>query len=113
MQDGDLLYRLETAARRLGVTVRYEPCQGAGGMCVLRGERLIIVDEDQSPAEQALVIAEGLSRLDLEDVYLPPVVREAIEEQAGGSPPIEDERRDGRPGPTREDAGDQEGRGCD
>ncbi len=83
MEDELLLMRLEAVAERLGVQVRYEPCEGKGGMCTLKGQRLFIIDERKTPAERAEVITRGLAEFDLEAIYLPPAVRQAIERHSG------------------------------
>ncbi|MFQ6096722.1 MAG: hypothetical protein ACE5O2_03280, partial [Armatimonadota bacterium] len=77
--------RLELAASCLGFRVRYEPCGGKGGACVLRGERLIIIDESKGPDERLDVIARALADVDTEAVYLPPAVRQAIESRRGSA----------------------------
>jgi hypothetical protein len=80
-----LLMGLEAVAARLGVAVRYEPCEGRGGMCTLRGRRVLIIDDGKTAAERAEVIARGLAELDLEAIYVPPAVREAIEGHRGAA----------------------------
>ena len=79
MDDEALLWELERVARRLGIEVRYEDCEGRGGMGLLRGRRVIFVDERRPPVGRAEVIASCLAQLDLEGLFIPPRVREFIE----------------------------------
>ena len=80
MDDESLVAQLESVARALGIKVRYEPCEEApGGLCVLRGERLVIVDNALPAARQAAVLAAALAELDTEGLYMPPAVRDLIE----------------------------------
>jgi len=78
-----LLMALETVADRLGIEIRYETCEGRGGMCTLRGQRVFIIDERKTVRDRAEVIARGLAELDLEAIYVPPAVRQAIERHSG------------------------------
>jgi hypothetical protein len=87
VEDDALLSRLERVAAAFGFRIRYEPCEGKGGACVLRGEKLIIVDDGKSAAQKLDIIARALADCDTEDVYLPPVVREAIEARRRASGP--------------------------
>lgn len=91
MQAEELLSRLEGLAEQLQIPVRYaglatEELAGRGGLCVLHGERRIIIERTLGCREKARLLAEGLSQFDLEGVYVLPAVRQAIEEaRAEGS----------------------------
>ena len=79
-----LLYLLEQCADRLGIPVRYaelvtEEIAGRGGLCVFKGEPLIVIERSLSQAEKTRLLAAGLAHFDLEDVYMPPAVRVAID----------------------------------
>ncbi len=84
MQDQGLLTALEGLAEHLKIPVSYaamatEELPGRGGLCVLHGERRIIIERTLSPREKAHLLAAGLAQFDFEDIYLLPAVREAIE----------------------------------
>jgi hypothetical protein len=85
-----LLSRLEGVAAQLNIPVRYaslatEELPGRGGLCVLRGQRRIIIERTLGCREKARLLATGLAQFDLEGVFLLPAVREAIEAaRAGG-----------------------------
>jgi len=76
-----LVGELEQVAHKLGIQVRYEDCGGRGGMGLLRGRRVIFVDEGKPPLDRAAVIASCLAQIDLEALFIPPRVREFIERQ--------------------------------
>lgn len=86
----ELLSRLEGVAAHLNIPVRYaslatEELPGRGGLCVLRGQRRIIIERTLGCREKAHLLATGLAHFDLEGVFLLPAVREAIEAaKAGG-----------------------------
>ncbi len=84
MQDEGLLTALEGLAEQLQIPVSYatlatEELPGRGGMCVIHGERRIIIERSLTTREKARLLASGLAQFDLEDVFLLPAVREAIE----------------------------------
>lgn len=85
-----LLSRLEGVAAQLNIPVRYatlatEELPGRGGLCVLRGQRRIIIEQSLGCREKARLLSTGLAQFDLEGVFLLPAVREAIEAaRAGG-----------------------------
>lgn len=81
-----LLEELTLAATRAGVEVRSEAFdpnlsdvkRPRGGLCTLRGQRIILVDAKLPLPEQIATVAEALAGVDLEAVFMPPVVRATI-----------------------------------
>jgi len=93
MRDEELLLALEGLAEQLRIPVTYaalatEELPGRGGMCVIRGERRIIIERSLGTREKARLLAEGLGEFDFEDVFLLPAVREAIERARLARPQI-------------------------
>jgi hypothetical protein len=91
MRDEELLVALEGLAEQLQIPVTYaalatEELPGRGGMCVIHGERRIIIEQSLTAREKAHLLAAGLAQFDFEDVFLLPVVREAIERARQDSP---------------------------
>ena len=85
MQDDALLGTLEALAEQLRIPVTYaslatEELPGRGGLCVIHGERRIIIERGLTTREKARLLAAGLAQFDFEDVFLLPAVREAIEQ---------------------------------
>ena len=60
MHTVDLLATALAAAQRLGFRVRQEWLGGMGGVCELRGQKWLFLDEALSPAEQLEVVLEAL-----------------------------------------------------
>jgi len=88
-----LIDLLEQCANRLGIPVRYaalatEELAGRGGLCVFKGEPLIVIERSLSQTEKARLLAAGLAHFDLEDVYMPPAVREAIDAAKRSAAPL-------------------------
>ncbi len=81
-----LVDELTETARRLGLEVRREKIlrevgyRARGGACRLREKDLIILDSAQQPAEQVEVLVEILRARNLDDLYLSPAARRALQE---------------------------------
>lgn len=81
-----LFDELTRVAERAGIQVRSEVFdpnlsdvkRPRGGLCTLRGARLILVDAKLPLPERIATIAEALAAVDLEDVFMPPIVRATI-----------------------------------
>lgn len=88
-----LFDELSLAAEHAGIRVRSEVFdpnlsdvkRPRGGLCTLRGERIILVDAKLPLPERIATVAEALAGVDLEAVFLSPLVRATIGAYA---PPI-------------------------
>ena len=81
MTNEQLIRELETLADKSGVVVRYEKGDFDGGYCILRAERMIVVNKRLTPPKRASIVAQALAEIGIEEVYLKPAVREFIEEE--------------------------------
>ena len=65
---------------RLGIPLRREQLGGAGGgLCTLRGQRVVFLDLDADLATQVERCTDALAALpEAEDIYLAPALRERI-----------------------------------
>ena len=85
MKDEKLLTALEEVAGSLGVKVRHEQIkkntarQPKGGLCYVHGEPRIILHKPLPIHEKVQVLIEALQSFDLENIYISPEVRQAIE----------------------------------
>ena len=80
MDDSLLVNHLEELARKLSVTVRFEPLENeevsaTGGLCRVENRHLILIDNRTSAREQASVLAKALQHFDVSRIYLRPGVR--------------------------------------
>jgi hypothetical protein len=75
-------------ARKLGIAVRFEafePGPGRkGGLCKVRGEARIVVDAGTPLLEQIATLEGALRKVDLEGIFVPPLVRARIEGRRRG-----------------------------
>jgi hypothetical protein len=86
MQLSRLLEELTRAAERAGIKVRSEVFdpnlsdvkRPRGGLCTLRGARLLLIDAKLPLPERIAIVAEALAAVDLDHLFLPPIVRATI-----------------------------------
>jgi len=81
MKHEDLINELQEIARQLGVAVRFEKGDFEGGYCILKTERVMLVNRRLQPARKAVVLALALHEIGLENVFIKPAVREFIEDE--------------------------------
>jgi hypothetical protein len=83
MEPPRLMEELLRVAERLGLEVRVEPFATApvraGGLCWVQGRQLVLVDENAPIAQRASALAEALSAIDLEGLYVAPEARRLVE----------------------------------
>jgi|SRR5450755_343643 hypothetical protein len=82
MKPEQITETLEQAAAHLGIRVRYETMTGdtagGGGLCKVKGQWCVIVDRKTPAAERAALLIEALAGFDTDEVFLPPLLREAL-----------------------------------
>lgn len=75
-----IIGELSEVAPQLGLAVRMEKGRFAGGRCTVNGEELIVLNKRHPPERQFAVLAGALRETPIEEVYLKPSVRRALEE---------------------------------
>ena len=80
MDTTTIIDELEDVAGRLGIEVRAEPGNFRGGRCVVEGEEVIMLNTNDLPETQLVVLAEALREAPLDAIYLKPAVRRALNE---------------------------------
>ncbi len=77
----ETLAELEIVAHDIGVHIRYEKGDFDGGYCLLRDERIIVVNRKLKPNRKASVISQAFGELGIENVYIKPAIRLFIEDE--------------------------------
>jgi hypothetical protein len=77
----ELMQELQGVAMQLGVTIRYERGDFEGGYCVLKEQKLLLVNRRLLPLRKSAILALALHEIGLENVFLKPAVREYIEDE--------------------------------
>ena len=83
LKDEQILKELEELAERLSVTIHYEKMKAfefriQDGCCKLEGAPHIYIDRKRSTKEKIHILADELKRFDLENTFIPPLLREKI-----------------------------------
>ena len=81
MTQEEILKELEQLAAFSAISVRFEKGDFEGGFCVLKAERLIVINKKLAPAKKASILAQGLAEIGIDEIYLKPVIREFIEDE--------------------------------
>jgi hypothetical protein len=81
MTQEQILRELEALAGNSGIALRYEKGDFEGGYCILKDERLIVINKKLAPQRRASILAQGLAEIGIDELYLKPALREFIEEE--------------------------------
>ena len=81
MTHEQIISELEHLASNCGIALRYEKGDFDGGFCVLKAERLIVINKRLALAKRASVLAQGLAEVGIDEIYLKPAIREYIEDE--------------------------------
>jgi len=74
MTPEEVLASLVELAKRTGIRVRFDEfdeLSAQGGLCMVKGEPLVVLDARSPVAEQAEILAAALSRFGVLPIYLP------------------------------------------
>jgi hypothetical protein len=74
-----IIDELAAVASGFGLRVRWERGRFRGGACRVGGEPSIVLNRMHPPEVNLAVLAASLRPLDLDDVFLKPAVRRALE----------------------------------
>ncbi len=80
-----IVAELEEVARQLGVQLRYEKGDFEGGFCVLKEQKMLVINKRLADVRKASSIAQGLAEYGLETTYIKPSLREYIEDEVAKS----------------------------
>jgi len=81
MKSEFLLAELEQLANQLGYKVRYEKGDFDGGWCIVKEEKLLLVNKKFDTRKRISVIARCIGEMGVDDRYLKPALRDVIEEE--------------------------------
>lgn len=85
MDDEELYQLLVELMERLSIKVvrkslHDEEFKISGGLCKIRGDSFMILDKKSGIREQNAMLIRGLAECNLEDHFVPPLLRELIEQ---------------------------------
>lgn len=76
-----LINELIEIVNKLGLTVRTEKGIFKGGFCLLREQKLFLINKNLEQDKKISILAKQISRMDAEGIYLKPSIRELIEKE--------------------------------
>lgn len=82
MKQDEILEQLEQLAVKLQVTTKTGRYEGKGGMAKVHGEWVLLRDRSMSEESKVDLLVDELSKLDYDNHYLPPVVRDLLDKAA-------------------------------
>jgi len=101
MDENTIIEQLEELIKSFGVQIRREPIKQdedlvkvVGGLCLLRGEYVLIINSKATATDRIETLATALKHFDLDQTYLRPVLRELLDRipEQGRFNPIDKER---------------------
>ena len=81
MTDEEVLEELETLAVENGIRIRYEKGDFDGGFCILRDEKIIVINKKVHPTKKASYIAQAFTQIGIDAIFIKPFVRNYIEDE--------------------------------
>ena len=86
MDENTIIEKLEELVRSFGIQIRSEAMKQdedlvkmVGGLCLLKGEYVIIINSKATMMDRIWTLATALKHFDLDRIYLRPVLRELLD----------------------------------
>lgn len=76
----DIIQDLRSVASQLGATVRFEKGDFKGGYCLIKENKVIVINKNANLQRKAIILSDALKELGVDEIYLNPRLREIIEE---------------------------------
>lgn len=74
---------LAGVAERLSIEIRHLRYEGEGGMCVIRGKKVLMINDGLDAPDRVFMMARALvGAPGVEDLYVVPEVRELLDKYA-------------------------------
>ena len=86
MDENTIIEQLEGLIKNFGIQIRDEAIKQdedlvkvVGGLCLLRGEYVLIINSRATTMDRIRTLATALKHFDLDQIYLRPVLRELLD----------------------------------
>ena len=76
-----MIQELEELSGQLGILIRYEKGDFEGGYCILKDEKVLVVNKRLHDMRKAAVLAQALSEYGIDATFVKPKLREFIEDE--------------------------------
>ena len=81
MNYAHVLNELEELARQVGVQLRFEKGDFEGGYCVLKANKVLVINKRLHDARKASSLAQALHEYGIDTIFVKPSLREYIEDE--------------------------------
>jgi len=78
-----LIDELIEVYKSVGFDVRVEKGSFKGGFCLLREQKLFLLNKNIEPIKKINFLAKNLSEIGIDDIFIKPELREIIERESG------------------------------
>ena len=76
-----ILADLHELANFIGYNIRYEKCDFEGGNCLLKDQKLILINKKLEPKKKINILSRNIKEIGIDNIYIKPALREIIEEE--------------------------------
>ncbi len=76
-----ILEELEKFVRGLGITLRYERGDFEGGYCVLKEQKMIVINKIANTQKRISLLAQSIVEMGIDESLMSPTVKEIIEDE--------------------------------
>lgn len=76
-----IVQELEQVARQLDLQIRHEKGDFEGGYCILKDQKVLVVNKKLIESRKAAAMALALAEFGVESIYLKPAIRTFIEDE--------------------------------
>ena len=76
-----LINDMEEIARQLSVQLRYEKGDFEGGYCIIKNQKVVVINKRLPDGRKASALAQALSEYGIETTFVKPNVRAYIEDE--------------------------------
>ncbi len=81
----NILLDLKQLAQQMGAKVRFERGDFKGGYCIIKEDKIIVINKLSPLQKKILILSTALKELGVDEIYLTPKLREIIEELSESS----------------------------
>ena len=85
MTSEELFEALKSLAGEMGLKIRFETGNFEGGYCLLREEKMLVINRRVTIPRKNRTLALGLHEYGLDNTYISPALREAIDDEVAKS----------------------------
>ena len=79
--DDIILAELHELSQLVGYNVRYEKGDFEGGNCLLKEQKLILINKKLEVRKKINILSKNLNEIGIDNIYIKPALRDIIEEE--------------------------------